>query len=56
MVRITNIKIYENISNEEVFKIAINKYKINHMIFYLGKFRKNQLMPEKKTMFILIIL
>ena len=28
MIRISNVKIYEDISNEEIFNIVIKKYKI----------------------------
>ena len=29
MIRISNIKIYEDISDDKVINIALNKYKIN---------------------------
>ena len=43
MIRISNIKIYEDISDDKVINIALNKYK------------KNQLMQGKKMMFITLI-
>ena len=48
MVRITNIKIYENISNEEVFKIAINKYKINRNDILSWQISKKSIDARKK--------
>ena len=48
MVRITNIKIRENISNEEVFKIAINKYKINSKDVLSWQISKKSIDARKK--------
>ena len=55
MIRISNIKIYEDISDDKVINIVLNKYKIKQEDIILCKISKNQLMQEKKTMFITLI-
>lgn len=48
MIRISNIKIYEDISDKEVFKIAINKYKISEQDISKWYISKKSIDARKK--------
>ena len=50
MIRINNIKIYEDITNLEVFEFAINKVNIKKSDIIDWHISKNQLMLGKNPM------
>ena len=48
MIRISNIKIYEDISDDKVINIALNKYKIKQEDIILCKISKKSVDARKK--------
>ena len=55
MIRLNNIKIKENLSNEEVLKFAIKKFHINPIDVLEWHISRNLLMLGKKMTSALII-
>ena len=56
MIRISNVKIYENISDEEVFNLIIKKYKIMKDSINEWHISKKSIDARKKMMFTFVIL
>lgn len=48
MIRINNIKIYKDVSDEEILNNVLKQYKMSNTLFMIGIYLKNSIDARKK--------
>ena len=56
MIRINNIKIYKDVSDEEILNNVLKQYKMSNNAIYDWHISKKSIDARKKMMFIILIL